>query len=314
MEKNVVDRTLKKRWAETRNVMWKHRWLYILMLPGVVYFIIYKYIPISFLLIAFKDYHPVKGLVASNWVGLKHFIRLFTTPDFMLLFKNTLIFGLMDSVCYFPLTIVLALLLNEVRHAKYKRTVQTITYIPHFFSWVVIYGITKQMLSTEMGVVNEIFDVMGLQKIPFLMDEGWYRPMIILQRIWKDIGWGSIIFLAALAGVDPQLYESSYLDGANRWQRVIYITLPSIRSTIMILLILRLGRFMEYGFEQIIVSVNAMNRAVGEVFNTYIYRVGIQNAQFSYTTAVGVFKSVVSLILVLSSNWLAKKMGDEGVF
>jgi putative aldouronate transport system permease protein len=138
--------------------------------------------------------------------------------------------------------------------------------------------------------------------------------MIIFQRIWKDIGWGSIIFLAALAGVDPQLYESSYLDGANRWQRVIYITLPSIRSTIMILLILRLGRFMEYGFEQIIVSVNAMNRAVGEVFNTYIYRVGIQNAQFSYTTAVGVFKSVVSLILVLSSNWLAKKMGDEGVF
>jgi putative aldouronate transport system permease protein len=205
-------------------------------------------------------------------------------------------------------------MLNELRSEIYKRTVQTLVYVPHFLSWVVVVGISYILLTTEGGIINELLALIGMEKVQFLMSEFWFRPLIILQMIWKDAGWGTIIFLAALAGVNPSLYEAARIDGANRWRLLWHITLPSIRSVVVILLILRLGNFIDLGFEQIFLMLNAMNREVGEVFDTYVYQVGMQQGQFSYSAAVGLFKAAVGLILVVSANWLAKRLGEEGIY
>jgi len=264
--------------------------------------------------IAFKDFFANKGIVGSPWVGLKHFERFFSEPEFWMLLRNTLYIAFLDLVIYFPITIILALLLNEIRKEMFKRYVQTMIYVPHFLSWVVVVGISYILLTTEGGIINELIALMGLEKIPFLMSMDWFRPTIITQSVWKDAGWGTIIFLAALAGVDSQLYEAARIDGANRWRLLWHITLPSIRSVIVILLILRLGNFLDLGFEQIFLMLNAMNREVGEVFDTYVYSVGIKQGQFSYSAAVGLFKSIVGLILVIGANTLAKKFGEEGIY
>ncbi len=294
--------------------MWKERWLYLLMLPGLAFFVIYKYVPMWGVLMAFQKYQPHLGLMGSEWVGLRHFERFFSEPQFWTLLRNTLYIAVLDTGVFFPLTIVLALMLNEVRAEIYKRTVQTLVYVPHFLSWVVVVGITYILLTTEGGIINELLVLLGLEKVQFLMSEGWFRPLIILQMIWKDAGWGTIIFLAALAGVNPSLYEAARIDGASRWRLLWHITLPSIRSVVVILLILRLGNFIDLGFEQIFLMLNAMNREVGEVFDTYVYQVGMQQGQFSYSAAVGLFKSAVGLILVVMANWLAKRLGEEGVY
>lgn len=294
--------------------MWKERWLYLLMLPGLAFFVIYKYVPMWGVLMAFQKYQPHFGLMGSEWVGLRHFERFFSEPQFWTLLRNTLYIAFLDTGVFFPLTIVLALMLNEVRSEIYKRTVQTLVYVPHFLSWVVVVGITYILLTTEGGIINELLVLLGLEKVQFLMSEGWFRPLIILQMIWKDAGWGTIIFLAALAGVNPSLYEAARIDGASRWRLLWHITLPSIRSVVVILLILRLGNFIDLGFEQIFLMLNAMNREVGEVFDTYVYYVGMQQGQFSYSAAVGLFKSVVGLVLVVMANWLAKRLGEEGVY
>lgn len=294
--------------------MWKERWLYLFMLPGIVYFIVYKYFPMWGVLMAFKRYRPSIGLLKSEWVGLRHFERFFSEPEFWTLLRNTLYIATLDLVIFFPLTIILALLLNELRSEVFKRTVQTLVYVPHFLSWVVVVGICYILFTTEGGIINDMLASLGFDKVPFLTSEQWFRPMIIGQMIWKDAGWGTIIFLAALAGVDPSLYEAARIDGASRWRLMWNITLPSIRSVVVILLILRLGSFIDLGFEQIFLMLNALNREVGEVFDTYVYRVGIQQGQFSYSAAVGLFKSVVGLILVVTSNSIAKKLGEEGVY
>lgn len=294
--------------------MWKERWLYLFMLPGIIYFIVYKYFPMWGVLMAFKRYRPSIGLLKSEWVGLRHFERFFSEPEFWTLLRNTLYIATLDLVIFFPLTIILALLLNELRSEVFKRTVQTLVYVPHFLSWVVVVGICYILFTTEGGIINDMLASLGFDKVPFLTSEQWFRPMIIGQMIWKDAGWGTIIFLAALAGVDPSLYEAARIDGASRWRLMWNITLPSIRSVVVILLILRLGSFIDLGFEQIFLMLNALNREVGEVFDTYVYRVGIQQGQFSYSAAVGLFKSVVGLILVVTSNSIAKKLGEEGVY
>lgn len=294
--------------------MWKERWFYVLLLPGLVYFILFKYLPMWGIVMAFQNYQPFVGIWKSKWVGLQHFEYFFNEPDFWMLLRNTLYIALLDLVVFFPITIVLALLLNEVRKELFKRFVQTMVYIPHFVSWVVIVGISYTFLTTEGGILNDLFASFGWEKVNFLMSEFWFRPLIITQLIWKDAGWGTIIFLAALAGIDPSLYESSRLDGANRFQQMLHITIPSIRSVIVILLILRLGNFLDLGFEQIFLMLNALNREVGEVFDTYVYVVGIQQGQFSYSAAVGLFKSVVGLVLVMGANTLAKKFGEEGIY
>jgi putative aldouronate transport system permease protein len=292
----------------------RDKWLYFMLLPGIIYFILFKYLPMWGVLIAFKNYQPFLGFWQSDWVGLKHFNRFFSEPTFWMLFRNTVILAMYNLVFFFPLPIVVALMLNEVRKEFLKRFVQTLIYIPHFFSWVVVVGIFYILFTVEGGVVNELIVGFGGEKVNFLISADWFRTMIMTEVIWKETGWGTIIFLAALAGVDPGLYEASRIDGAGRWRQLWHITLPAIRSTIIILLILRLGHFMDTGFEQIILMLNAMNREVGEVFDTYVYSVGINQSQFSYSTAVGLFKSLVGLTLVLATNALAKKAGEEGIY
>ncbi len=285
-----------------------------MLLPGLLYFVIYKYVPMAGLVMAFQNYQPRAGFLHSQWVGVKHFARLFGEPEFWMLFRNTMILAVYSVAFYFPIPIVLALLMNEVRVTGFKRLVQTVTYLPHFLSWVVVVGLTHNLLSSEDGLVNQIVLLLGGEKINFLMAPSWLRPVVVMQDVWKDAGWGSIIFLAALAGVDVELYESAVIEGANRWQQLRWITLPSIQSTIVIVLILRLGRFLDVRLEQILLMVNPINREVGEVFDTYVYVAGILQAQFSYSAAVGLFKSAVGLLMVMGSNWLARRMGEEGVF
>ncbi|MFD0675696.1 MULTISPECIES: ABC transporter permease [unclassified Paenibacillus] len=296
------------------NYFIKHRWLYVMLFPGIVYYIIFKYIPIWGVLIAFQNYQPFLGFFGSSWVGFQHFERFFMLPDFWMLMRNTLIMAFYNIVFFFPAPIIVALMLNEVAKEPFKRFVQTMVYVPHFVSWVVVVGLSYIFLTTEGGIVNELIATYGGQKIQFLLSADLFRTMIVSQTLWKEAGWGTIIFLAALAGVDPQLYEAARMDGAGRLRQIWHVTLPAIRSTIVILLILRVGHFLDTGFEHIWLMLNAMNRQVGEVFDTYVYTVGITQGQFSFTTAVGLFKSIVGLILVLSTNKLAKKLGDEGLY
>jgi putative aldouronate transport system permease protein len=292
----------------------RNRWLYFMVVPGLLYFLIFKYWPMYGILIAFKDFQPFLGFWESPFVGLKHFERLFSDSNFLVLFRNTLILATYNILFFFPLPIVIALMLNELRQGFVKRSVQTLIYIPHFMSWVVVVGIAYMFLTTEGGIVNELLARFGGEKINFLISNEWFRTIITAEVIWKETGWGTIIFLAALSGVDPQLYEAARMDGANRFRQMWNITLPAIRSTIVILLILRLGHFLDTGFEQIFLMLNAMNRDVGEVFDTYVYSVGISQGQYSFSTAVGLFKSIIGLILVVVSNYLAKKSGEEGIY
>jgi putative aldouronate transport system permease protein len=304
---------LQQRSAFIRYIL-KNRWSYLMLLPGVLYFIIFKYVPMWGVIIAFQNYQPFLGFFHSQWAGLEHFRTFFSDAAFWQLFRNTAILAVYNLAFYFPIPILVALMLNEVRIAVFKRFVQTVIYIPHFVSWVVVIGMGYVFFTTEGGVVNELIAQWGGQKVNFLVSTDLFRTMMMSEVIWKDTGWGTIIFLAALAGVDPQLYEAARMDGAGRMRQMWHITLPSIRSTIVVLLVLRLGHFLDTGFEQIFLSLNAMTREVGEVFETYVYRMGIQQGRFSYSTAVGLFKSVIGLILVVGSNYLAKKLGEEGVY
>ncbi|MFD1134702.1 ABC transporter permease [Paenibacillus shunpengii] len=293
--------------------MVRNKWLYIMLLPGLIYFIIFKYIPMYGVLLAFQNYQPFLGFLNSEWVGMKHFDRFFGDPLFWMLLKNTFILAAYNIFFFFPLPIIVALMLNELRIEVYKRFIQTLIYIPHFMSWVVIVSIAYLLFTTEGGVVNEAIAAFGGEKIQFLASPEWFRGFVTAEVIWKETGWGTIIFLAALAGVDTQLYEAARMDGANRFRQLWHITLPAIRSTIIVLLILRLGNFLDTGFEQIWLMLNPLNREVGEVFDTYVYSTGIAQGQYSYSTAVGLFKSVVGLALVFGANYLAKRFGEEGI-
>ncbi|MDQ0871561.1 putative aldouronate transport system permease protein [Paenibacillus sp. V4I3] len=292
----------------------RDKWLYLMMLPGVAYFLIFKYVPMYGLIMAFQDYKPHLGFFESPWVGFKHFERFFSEPQFGMLFRNTIIIAIYNLVFFFPLPIILSLMMNELRRERFKRFVQTLIYIPHFVSWVVVVGIFYMLLTTENGILNELIYAISGKKIAFLLEPEWFRTMIISQSIWKEVGWGTIIFLAALSGVDMQLYEAVRIDGAGRWRQLWHITLPAIRSTIIILMILRLGNFLDSGFEHIFLMITPTNRDLGEVFDTYVYTKGLTQAQYSYSAAVGLFKSAIGLVLVLGSNWLAKRFGQEGVY
>lgn len=304
--------------TKKKNRVWKaivkNRYLYLLALPGLLYFLIFKYLPMWGIVISFQEYSPYAGIFNSEWVGFEHFRRLFTNPDFWILFRNTLAISFMNLIFFFPLPIIISLMLNELRSQVYKRIVQTVIYMPHFLSWVIIFSLTFLMFSQSEGLVNKLLVYFGMEKQPFLTNPNTFWFMLTGQSIWKEVGWGTIIFLAAMAGVDPQLYEAAKMDGAGRFKQMWHVTLPAIRSVIIILLILRLGDIMEVGFEQVFLMYNGAVSNVAEVFDTYVYRVGIQQGQFSYSTAVGLFKSLVGLVLVLGANKLAKKFGDEGIF
>ncbi|ANY69158.1 protein lplB [Paenibacillus sp. BIHB 4019] len=299
---------------DLRRRIMKNKAIYLMILPGLLYFVLFKYFPMWGLVISFQEYRPYDGILGSDWVGFKHYQRLFTEPMFWTIFRNTIILFLMNLIFFFPVPIILAILLNEVRLQAFKRFVQTIVYIPHFMSWVIIVSISFVMVTMDGGMINEGLDAMGMQKINFLLSDEWFRPMYIVQVIWREAGWGTIVYLAAIAAIDPQLYEASRMDGANRFRQIWHITLPSIRSVIVILLILKIGDVLELGFEHVYLLLNAMNRNVAEIFDTYVYTAGLKQGQFSYSTAVGFFKSFVGLVLVMSANWLAKKFGEEGVY
>ncbi|GHU74295.1 protein LplB [Clostridia bacterium] len=291
----------------------RDRWLYLLALPGVLYFIVFKYLPMGGVLIAFKEYVPILGVMGSKWVGLKWFNYFFSNPIFTRLFSNTILLSLMNIAFFFPAPIILALLLNELRSPGYKKLVQTFLYIPHFVSIVIVCSITYVMFNTT-GIVYKMTQALTGQSVGFLTSPGAFRPMIIGQTIWKETGWGTIIFLAALAGVEPEQYEAAMCDGAGRWRQLWHITLPAIRSTIVLLLVLRMGSVLDTGYEHLLLMANAMNRSVSQTFDVFVYQQGIQSGQFSYATAIGLFKAVISVALVMGSNALAHRLGEPGLY
>jgi putative aldouronate transport system permease protein len=291
----------------------KYKILLLMALPGVIYFLVFNYLPLWGILVAFKDFKPFLGFTKSAWVGIENFQRLAKEPVFWNVLANSLIINFYNLIFYFPLPIVLALLLNEVQSRVFKRTVQTVLYLPHFLSWVIVYGITFLLFSNQ-GLINVQLRELNLQPVQVFLEPNFFRPLIILQQIWRDAGWGTILILAALSGINPELYEAGMIDGANRWQQARYITLPSIKGVILILLILRLGNLLRIGFEQIYIMQNPLNYSVSDVLETYSFRTGILNANFGYATAVGLFQSVIALFMVLAANWTVNKMGEEGIW
>jgi putative aldouronate transport system permease protein len=303
-------RRRRKLWAN----MVRYRWLYLLLAPGAIYFAVFKYAPMYGAIIAFEDYVPFLGMSGSKWVGLQQFQRFFSDPDFFRLLGNTLILAGLSLVIAFPLTIIMALILNEMRVMVLKRTVQTLIYIPHFLAWTVVASLTYLLFSQGAGPLQHGINVLLGTHIDFLSDPAWFRPIIVLQDIWKNTGWGTIIFLAALATVDQEQYEAAVIDGAGRFKRVWHVTLPSIRGTIIIMLILQMGQILNTGFEQIYLMTNSLNRQVADVFDTYVYFVGITQGAYSYATAVGLFKALVGVVLILGANWLSKRFNQEAIF
>lgn len=305
----------KSRLAETWKQYKKTKYLFVLLVPVLLWYGIFHYGPLYGIQLAFKDFNVRAGIWNSPWVGLQHFEYLFTrSPDFLRILKNTIVISLYHIIFGFPAPIILALLFNEIRLARFKRVAQTITYLPHFFSWVVLSGILVTLLSPSVGIVNYLIELVGLDPIYFLGDKAYFRFTLVVSGIWKEVGWGMIIYLAALAGIDPTLYEAAVVDGANRWQQMLKITLPSILPVIAILFILRMGGILDAGFDQVLNLYHPAVYEVGDILDTYVYRVGLQNFQLSMTTAVGLFKNVIAFALVLTTNFIVKKLGQEGIF
>ncbi|TBL71077.1 ABC transporter permease [Paenibacillus thalictri] len=294
--------------------LFRDKYLYLLALPGLLYFLIFKYIPMWGVTISFMDYSPYLGFFQSKWVGFEHFERFFSSPDFFLLFRNTMAINILNLVFFFPMPIILSLLLNELKHMAFKKAIQSILYLPHFLSWVIVVGISFLLLSQSQGIINKLLVENGFDRIGFLTEPGLFWGILTLQSIWKEVGWGTIIFLAAIAGVDPQLYEAAKMDGANRLRQAWHVTLPAISNVVIVLLILKIGHIMDVGFEQVFLMMNGAVSEVADVFDTFVYRTGIQQGQFSFSSAVGLFKSFVGLVLVIGANRLAKRMGQEGVY
>lgn len=294
--------------------MWSHRLLYLLGLPGMALMILFNYLPMGSLLMAFEDYDPWRGLFASPFVGLKHFIRLFTDEKFYQMLGNTLTISML-SLLTFPAPIILALLLNEVRSSAYKKAIQTTVYLPHFLSWTIVVSLTFFLLSSEQGLVNKIIIAAGGEKRSFLFDKSIIYLIIVIQSVWKGVGWGSIVYLAAIAGIDQGLYEAAKIDGANKFQSIIHITLPCILPTVAVMLILKMGSIISVDFEQVLLMTNALVKEKLDVFEVYIYENGVKSGstQFSYTTAIGMFKSVISTILVLVTNRIVSSNGMKGI-
>lgn len=305
-----------------RKAFMQHYWLYILMIPGILYMLIFNYTPMAGLVMAFEDFSPYNGdtaiqaLFGSPFAGLKYFEKLFTGPDFWRLLRNTLAISLANLIFAFPAPIILALLLNELRCKWFKRFSQTLVYIPHFVSIVIVAALTYQLFSTTDGVAyHMLVQVFGKQNAPDIMsDPKLFSTMIVGQNLWKETGYGTIIYLSALSSVDTQLYEAAKIDGAGRWQLMWHVTLPAIRGTIILMLIMKVGSLLNTGYEQIFLMQNAMNRSVSDVFDTYIYTKGIVNGQYSLATAAGLFKSIVSMVMVVGANKIAKLFGESGLY
>ena len=288
--------------------------LYLMALPGIVFFFILSYIPIGFLVVAFQNYKAARGILGSTFVGLKNFRDLFGDFMFPTILKNTIILNLLKIFLTFPMPVVLALCFNEMPGRKIKGALQSVVYLPHFFSWVIIYGIMNAMLNTNSGLLNQVIVALGGSEIPFLSKPGMFRGIMVLSEIWKEAGWGSIIYIAALSGISPELYEAAKIDGASRIKQIWHVSLPGIRDTIVILFILSIGSLMSGSFEQVLVLKNSAVQDVAEIIPTYVYDKGIVNFKISYASAVGLFQSVIGFVLVLFTNITAKKMGGTALW
>lgn len=287
--------------------------LYFIVLPVLLFYLVFRYFPMYGTLIAFKNYSPGLGIFGSPWVGFSHFIRFFTGNFFVRVVSNTFILSFYELLFGFPMPIILAILINEVRSRRYRKLVQTVTYMPFFISLVVVCGMIVQFSATD-GIINDIIYLFGGRRVPLMQRASYFRPMFIISGIWQHSGWGSIIYLAALMAIDPSLYESAEIDGANRFQKIRYITIPSIVPTIVIMFILRMGRILDIGFEKIILLYNPSTYQVADVISSYVYRVGLTNFSWSYSTAVGLVNSVVNLMFLVAANKLSKKATDSSLW
>ena len=287
-----------------------------MLLPGLLVTFIFRYIPMGGLIIAFQDYNIFRGILGSPWVGLDNFRDVFTSHDFPRVFRNTLLISFYKLIYGFPVPIILALMLNELRNKVFKRSIQTIIYLPYFISWIIISGMMISFFSPTTGAINELRALFGLEPIlqNFLTRSATFRSFLVASEIWKTAGWGTIIYLAAISTVDQSLYEAALMDGAKKLQMVRHITLPCISGVIVILLILQIGFMMDAGFEQIMALQNDLVREVSDIFDTFVFRRGISGGQHSYTTAVSAFRSVISLILIVAADRVAKLLGEEGLF
>ncbi|WJH35853.1 ABC transporter permease subunit [Paenibacillus aurantius] len=287
--------------------------LLLIAVPGLLHFLIFKYIPLAGNWIAFQDYNLFAGLFHSKWVGLKHFRFMFEYPEFLLVLKNSLRLGLYSIVFGFPAPLILALLLNEIRLSWFKRTAQTLLYLPHFLSWVIVGGIFTELLSNK-GLVNQLLVGYGGEPVSFLTEPRYFLGILISLGIWKEVGWSMIVYLAAMTGINPNLYEAAMVDGAGRFRQMWSITLPSLLPAIIVLLLLRIGHLLDANVEQVLFFLNPLVREVGEVFDTYVYRVGLMGGQYSYTTAIGIFKALVGILLVMGLNKLSRRTTGESIY
>ncbi|WP_078544705.1 ABC transporter permease [Litchfieldia alkalitelluris] len=301
-------------WRLAKKSMKKHWQFYLLIIPPVLYFIIFKYIPMVGAIIAFKDYSVIKGIWGSQWVGLKHFDAFFSNPVAMDLIKNTLLLSIYQLVVGFPIPIILALMLNEIRNGVFKRSVQMITYAPYFISVVIIVSIITMVLHPRIGIVNSIIGIFGMDPINFMGNNEMFRSIFVWSDVWQNSGYAAIIYLAALAGIDPQQYEAAKVDGASRFQRIMNVDIPGIMPAAIIILILNVGNLMAIGFEKVYLLQNPLNLSASEVLQTYVYKMGILNANFSLASAVGLFNSMINLILLVVVNAIAKRISGNSLW
>nr|WP_246067079.1 ABC transporter permease subunit [Paenibacillus koleovorans] len=288
--------------------------MYLILLPGLLHLLLFKYVPLYGILIAFKDFNIFDGIGSSPWVGLDNFEKLVSSNEFFRVLKNTVLISVYKIVILFPLPIFVAIVLNEVRKIFFKRVVQTIIYLPHFLSWVIIGGLFVNILSPSSGIVNRIIESLGGEPISFLIDNDWFRSVLVFSAGWKEVGWNAVVFIAAIAGIDQDLYEAADIDGAGRINQIIHITLPSIASTIVLMLILRLGYVLEAGTEQILVMYNSVVYETADVIGTYVYRIGLGTMDYSFSTAVGLFNSVVGFALVVTGNKVCQKLTQKSIW
>ncbi|OCT12183.1 protein lplB [Paenibacillus pectinilyticus] len=309
-EQTRLSRKREGRWRR----VWRNLDTYVLLVPGLILLLLFKYTPMYGVLIAFQDFNIFEGIRGSQWVGLEQFRKLMQSAEFMQVFTNTLLISIYKIVLLFPIPILIALLLNEIRFPAFKRTIQTIIYMPHFLSWVIISGLFMTILSPSDGLVNTVIHWFGGESIRFFMDNHVFRSVVVFTAGWKEIGWNAIIFIAALASVEQEQYEAASIDGANRLQQMWHISLPGIVPTIILMLILRLGMVLDAGTEQILTMYNPTVYASGDVIGTFVYRIGLGKMDYSFSTAVGLFNSVVGFILIISGNWLSKKTLNRGIW
>ncbi|GIP03237.1 ABC transporter permease subunit [Paenibacillus sp. FSL H8-0457] len=292
----------------------RHWQLYLLVIPPVLYFIIFKYLPMANAVLAFKNYNVMKGIWGSPWVGTQYFEMFFRNPAFVTLIKNTLYISFYQLIVGFPIPILLALALNEVKSARFKKTVQMVTYAPYFISTVVMVSIIMLFLSPRLGIVNTIAGALGFEAVNYLGEPGMFRTIYVLSDVWQTMGYSAVIYLAALAGVDPSLYEAAKVDGANRFQKILNVDLPGILPAAVIILILSVGNIMALGFEKMYLLQNPLNLSSSEIISTYVYKIGLLNANYSFATAVGLFNSLINLVLLLVVNAIAKRASNTSLW